>query len=97
MKQIEESGYKYLGIIQDSEIKIRVMKDENRIFEESKEVSKIGIVCTKCVYGDKQVSVRCGGIVDWTRGNLELLDRKIRKILACNVCFIHVLMLLGRT
>ena len=30
MKQIEESGYKYLGIIQDSEIKARVMKDEIR-------------------------------------------------------------------
>ena len=30
MKQIEDSGYKYLGIIQDSEIKTRVMKDEIR-------------------------------------------------------------------
>ena len=28
MKQIEESGYKYLGIIQDSEIKNDVMKDK---------------------------------------------------------------------
>ena len=35
MKQIEESGYKYLGIIQGSEIKNHVMKDKNRIFEES--------------------------------------------------------------
>ena len=30
MKQIEESGYKYLGIIQDSEIKNNVMKDKIR-------------------------------------------------------------------
>ena len=28
MKQIEESGYKYLRIIQDSEIKIHVIKDK---------------------------------------------------------------------
>ena len=30
MKQIEESGYKYLGIIQDSKITIHVMKDKIR-------------------------------------------------------------------
>ena len=30
MKQIEESGYKYLGIIQDNEIKTQVMKDKIR-------------------------------------------------------------------
>ena len=30
MKQIEESGYKYLGIIQDNEIKNNVMKDKIR-------------------------------------------------------------------
>ena len=37
MKQIKESGYKYLGIIQDNEIKTQVMKDKIRtIFEESK-------------------------------------------------------------
>ena len=30
MKQIEESGYEYLGIIQDNEIKTQVMKDKIR-------------------------------------------------------------------
>ena len=30
MKQIEESGYKYLGIIQDTEINTQVMKDRIR-------------------------------------------------------------------
>ena len=30
MKQIEENGYKYLGIIQDNEIKNNVMKDKIR-------------------------------------------------------------------
>ena len=30
MKQIEESGFTYLGIIQDREIKIQVMKDKIR-------------------------------------------------------------------
>ena len=44
MKQIEESDYKFPGIIQDSEIKTQVMKDKNRILEESKKVSKIGVV-----------------------------------------------------
>ena len=30
MKQIEESGYKYLGIIQGTEINTQVMKDRIR-------------------------------------------------------------------
>ena len=60
MKQIEASGYKYLGITQESETKTQVMKDKNRKFEESKKVREIRIVCKKCVYGDKSVGASSG-------------------------------------
>ena len=62
MKQIEETGYKYLAIIQDNKIKTQVMKDENRVFEVSKKDSEIWIVCKKCVYEDKPVGFRCGNV-----------------------------------
>ena len=50
MKQTEESGYKYPGIIQDSETKIQIPKDKN-ILEGSRKVSKIRIVYKKCLWG----------------------------------------------
>ena len=37
MKQTEQSGYKYLGIIQDCETKIQILKDMN-ILEGSRKV-----------------------------------------------------------
>ena len=36
-------------IFQDNEIKTQVLKDHNRIFEDSKKVCEIGIVSKKCV------------------------------------------------
>lgn len=61
MKQTEESGYKYPGIIQDSETKIQIPKDKN-ILEGSRKVSKIRIVYKKCVYGDESVGARYGKV-----------------------------------
>ena len=49
IKQIQDNGYKYLCIFQDNEIKTQVLKDHNRIFEDSKKVCEIGIVSKKCV------------------------------------------------
>ena len=54
MKQTEESGYKHLGIIQDSEIKNHVMKDKIRT-EYLRRVRN-------CVYGDEPAGVRCGKV-----------------------------------
>ena len=93
MKQIEESGYKYLGIIQYSEIKTQVMKDKIRT-EYLRRVRKL----TKSELNAKNVFMRMNqwglgvvrfstGIVDWTGGDLELLDRTTRKILTCNGLF----------
>ena len=53
MKQIKESGYKYLGIIQDNEIKTQVMKDKIRT-EYSRRVRKRNGKCMQvmcCLLG----------------------------------------------
>ena len=53
MKQIKESGYKYLGIIQDNEIKTQVMKDKIRT-EHSRRVRKRNGKCMQvmcCLLG----------------------------------------------
>ena len=52
MKQTEESGCKYLGIIQDSELKTQVMKDKIRT--EYLKVSEIGIVYKNVFMGINQ-------------------------------------------
>ena len=99
IKQIEESGCKYLGIIQDSELKTQVMKDKIRT--EYLKVSEIGIVYKNVFMGINQwelgVVRYSAGIVDLSWGDLELLDRKTRKYLHVMVWLIHVLILLGCT
>ena len=49
--------------------------------------------------GAKPMGVRCGkysaGIFDWTRRDLELLDKRQDKYYYVMVCFIHVLTLLA--
>ena len=93
MKQIEESGYKYSGIIQDTEIKIHVMKDKIRTeyLRRATKLAKSELYARNVFMGINQWALGVvrysAGIVDWTRGDLELLDRKIRKMLTCNGLF----------
>ena len=93
MKQIEESGYKYLRIIQDSEIKIHAMKDKitTEYLKRVRKLAKLELHARNAFKGINQWAlgvVRNGaGIVDWTRGDLELLDGKTRKILTCKGLF----------
>ena len=82
MKQIEETGCKYPGIIQESEIKTQVMKDENRIFETVKKLAKSELYARNMFTRINQWAL---GV--WSEGDLELLDRKTRKILKCNGLF----------
>ena len=67
------------------------MKDKNRIFEESKKVSQIGLYTINIFIAINQwpsgVVRYSAGIVDWTGGDLELFDRKKRKILTCGGLF----------
>ena len=92
MKQIEENGYKYLGIIQDSETKTQVMKYKTRTeyLRRVRKLAKSELYARNVFMGIKQWAlcvVRYSArIVDWTRRDLEPLDRKIRKILLLLGC-----------
>ena len=90
MKQIEESRYKCLDIIQDSEIKTQIMKDKIRT-EYLRTVRKLRksemyarILFIRINEWALDVVRHNAGIVDWIGGDLELWDRRTRKILACN-------------
>ena len=92
MKQIEENGYKYLGIIQDSEIKTQVMKYKTRTeyLRRVRKLAKSELYARNVFMGIKQWAlgvVRYSArIVYWTRRDVEPLDRKIRKILLLLGC-----------
>ena len=93
MRRIEESGSYYLGVIQDSEIKTQVMKNKIRTeyLRRVKKLAKSELHARNVFIRINQLVlgvVRNGaGIVDSTRGDLELLDRKTKKILTCNNLF----------
>ena len=93
MRRIEESGSYYLGVIQGSEIKTQVMKDkirteylrrEKKLAKSELHARNVFIRINQLVLG---VVRNSAGIVDSTGGDLELLDRKTKKILTCNNLF----------
>ena len=93
IKQIEESGNNQLGIIPDSEIKNQVMKDtiRTKYLRRVRKSEKSELYPRNVFMRINQYSLAvvryCEEIVDWTRGDLELLDRETRKILTCNDFF----------
>ena len=83
MKQIDESAYKHLRIIQGSEIKTQVIKDQIRTkyLRRVKKLAKSELYARNVFMGINQWTLRYNAeIVDWTRGDQELLDRNTRKI-----------------
>ena len=74
MGQIEDSGYEYLGVIQDCQIRHTEMKEMIRKEYVVKAVNQwvMGVVR----YG--------AGVIDWTKSELKELDRQIRKVMTCN-------------
>ena len=86
MKQIEESRYRYLGII-------NVMKEKIRTgyLRGVRKLAKSELYARNVFMGKSQWAVAVvtysAGIVDWTKGEMELLHRKTRKLLTCNGLF----------
>ena len=87
---IQESSYKYLGIIQNSEIKTQAMKDKIRTeyLRRVRKLAKLELYARNMFMGINQWALGVvrysAGIVCWTGGDLELLDRKARTILTCD-------------
>ena len=85
MKTVEEGGYKYLGILEHDDLLHEKMKSKIKIeyFRRLKKVlkSKLNGKNVIVVINTRAVSVpRYGaGIINWTKAELESMDRKTRK------------------
>ena len=93
MSQIEDVGYKYLGMLQGEGIRTAEMKE----FLEKEYIRRVRKLCKSKLYASNIISginqwalgvIRySAGIVDWVQGDLERIDRKTRKVLTCNGSF----------
>ena len=87
MKNIEEGGYKYLGILEADGVKHEQMKDQikNEYIRRVRNIlkSKLNGENIILAFNSRAVSItRYGvGIISWTKMELEELDRRTRKLI----------------
>ena len=92
MKLVEPDTNKYLGVIQDSQIKTAVMKEkiEEEYFSRVRKLPKSMLYVTHVIIGINQCALGAvrysSRVVEWTWGNLSRTDVKTRVILAGNGC-----------
>ena len=90
IKDIEEGGYKYLGVIEGEEIKHQEMKEKIRkeYIKRLKAILKSKLSSGNAVKASNSWAVPIirytAGIVNWKKSELRELDRKTRKILNMN-------------
>ena len=84
---IEENGYKYIGILEADDMKHDEMKDQirkeyvRRIRKILKSKLNVGNIISAINSRAFAVARYGGGIIRWTKRELEELDRKTRKLL----------------
>ena len=90
MKDLGESGYKYLGILESDQIKMKEMKE--KVTKEYKRRIKL-LLESKLNGGNVIKAINTwavavlrysGGILDWNKDELQNMDRKTRKIMTMN-------------
>ena len=90
IKEIEETGYKYLGITEYDKIEESTMEDNFR----PQYIRRTKVIMKSRLHGRNKIKaldtwevslLRYGaGIIKWTVGELDAMDRKTRKIMAIN-------------
>ena len=90
MKDLEESGYKYQGILESDQIKMKEIK--KKFTNEYKK--RIKLLLESNLDGEnvikavntwvKAVLRYSGGILDWNKDEIQNMDRKTRKIMTMN-------------
>ena len=93
MKEVDQEGYKYLGILEGAEIRQGKMKELIR----KEYLRRIKAVASSWLYGGHVIGsvnswalgvVRySAGVIHWTKKELKEMDVKTRKILTTNGCF----------
>ena len=85
MKSVEEDGYKYLGILEYNEVLYAEMKIrlQNEYYRRLKRILKSKLTGKNVIMAVNTWAVsvlRYGaGVINWTKAELESIDRKTRK------------------
>ena len=90
MKDLGQDDYKYLGVLEANEIKMKEMKEKVR----KEYIRRIKLLLESKLNGGNIIKAMntwavavlrySGGILDWTKEELENIDRKTRKIMTIN-------------
>ena len=93
IREVEESGYKYLGVLEADDLKHAAMKEVicKEYFRRIRKILKSKLNGGNVVnaMNSRAVSIirYSAGIVEWTKDELRKLDRKTRKLLTINRAF----------
>ena len=93
MQEVEESGYKYLGVLEGADIMHSEMKDKvrNEYLRRVKLVAKSRLYAGNLIKGINVWAVSVvrysAGVLDWKEKELKAMDVKTRKILTMNGVF----------
>ena len=93
IKELEEEGYKYLGVLQECTIKQKRMKEivRQEYLRRVKAVAKSKLYCRNLFTAINAWAVSVirypAGVLDWTEMELKEMDIKTRKILTLNGVF----------
>ena len=90
IREVDENGYKYLGIIESDKIEGKIMKESFR----KEYFRRTRLVLQSKLHGRNKVKaintwavslMRYGaGIIDWTMNELQEIDRRTRKLMTMN-------------
>lgn len=90
IREVEETGYKYLGVLEADDLKHAAMKEvmSKEYFRRIRKILKSKLNGGNVVnaINSRAVSIirYSAGIVKWTKDDLKKLDRKTRKLLTIN-------------
>ena len=92
MKEVNREGYKYLGVLQLDKTMNKEMKENigNEYIRRVKLICKLNLNAGNFISGINAWAIGVmrysGGIIDWTKEELQDMDWKTRKIMTLNEC-----------
>ena len=93
MKEVDDNGYRYLGILEEADIKTREMKElvKKEYLRRVKAVAKSRLYAGNLIKGINAWAVSVArysaGILEWTDKELKALDTRTRKLMTMSGAF----------